>query len=267
MQRQLTRRSTRESRRSTYQNLDLMDRIRKAELTFLIESGGEIDAIRVFEPAELAAIFACIESNFVGFTFTRPREQVRIKLPLYFIPTRDDVNHFPNRLAATSFTSRSSDTRSSTHASISPSTFSYSVQRYEYEPRAPKSLPYAEDVPPGYVAVERIRLGWLIAGSSVFAGSYLYLLAMFSVVSTSSEKDGIMFLPGVGPIIFAAQESSDGSAFVVATLALDGVLQFISGAVALWAALDPKKLLLREDLAVLPFVGANGGGLGVTARF
>jgi len=138
----------------------------------------------------------------------------------------------------------------------------------EYDPSAPKWLPYDEDVPPGYVASSRIRLGWLITGASTLAGSYAYTLAVYALVSTSTPKDdGILFLPGVGPLIFAAREGRHGSPFVVATLVIDGLLQMTAVAVAIWAATDSRKLLIRADLAVAPLLMEGGGGVGVTTRF
>ena len=133
---------------------------------------------------------------------------------------------------------------------------------YEYDPRDPRYLPYDDEVPSGYVKGTRIRVGWLIAGVAVFVGLYAYTAFLFAV---SDEGDELAFIPGVGPIIFAGRGT--GSTFGDSILVVDGLIQMAAVAVAIWAVTDPRKLLIREDLAVTPFFSADGGGLGLTARF
>ena len=136
-------------------------------------------------------------------------------------------------------------------------------QYYEYDPRDPRYLPYDEDIPPGYVPGSRIRVGWLIAGAAVFVGLYAYTSFLFAI---TEENDEVVFIPGIGPIIFAAKGGS-GETAGDTVLVIDGLLQMTAVAVAIWAVTDPRKLLIREDLAVTPFFLDEGGGVGVTGRF
>jgi hypothetical protein len=148
----------------------------------------------------------------------------------------------------------------------------YQEEAYEEEedygpdPRDPRYLPYEEEmeIPPGYELTQRIRTGWLITGISVFAGLYLYTAVIVTTDGTSGDSDAL--IPGIGPII-AAATSGGGFNTIDGVLIADGLVQLTAIAVAIWAIVDQRQLLVREDLAITPLLMPDGGGVALGMTF
>jgi hypothetical protein len=133
----------------------------------------------------------------------------------------------------------------------------------------PETLPYPADdngtIPSGYKPVEKIRKGFVIAGSIVFGVFYLgpvYLAALSSI--SDNVPYGALFVPVIGPFIVAGTADSSSAYLYV----FDGLIQAGGGAMLLAGLFAKKKVLVRDDLAqgIRPefFVGPRSIGMKVT---
>ncbi len=149
-------------------------------------------------------------------------------------------------------------------------------------PRVIRNWQEGEPIPPGYHPAERVRLGLVIGGATLFGVMYFFSVLAASIC-TSAGPDGksivcggstthedALLVPAAGPFIQMAQSTpATGEVF----LALDGLAQLGGIAMLAYGIAAPKPVLVRNDLGkappprleIAPLVGV--GRIGVMGRF
>lgn len=149
-------------------------------------------------------------------------------------------------------------------------------------PRVIRGWQEGEPIPPGYHPAERVRLGLVVGGATLFGVMYLFSALAAGVCSSAQEgtttsicggsttKEDPLLLPAIGPFI---QMAEGGNAVGDVFLAIDGLAQLGGIAMLIYGLAVPKPVLVRNDLGkaspprleISPMVGA--GRAGLLARF
>jgi hypothetical protein len=163
---------------------------------------------------------------------------------------------------------------------------------YAYPPQAqpavkepPREIKYreGESTPPGYTYVERTRSGMVLAGALVLG--IPYTLGLYAAAAADFENgSGWLVVPAAGPFLMIGARDSkcddrDGDAgdalecagdvYLTMLLVLDGLAQTAGAALLLIGVTSPKRLWVRQDLAVSvgPTRVGSGYGLGAVGSF
>ncbi len=147
-----------------------------------------------------------------------------------------------------------------------------------------------DPIPPGYHPATRARAGLIAGGATLFGVPYL-ISVLVAAGNADSGNANAMYIPVLGPFIQMGSVKSgtqscvdgfcsysggiDPAGVAVADifLVIDGVLQGVGVAMAVFGIAVPKTVLLRNDLgalknvSVMPVVAKNMTGLGVTGQF
>jgi hypothetical protein len=121
-----------------------------------------------------------------------------------------------------------------------------------------------EPVPLGYHPVARPRDGLAVGGAFLFGVTYLGSLGV-----ATSQNHGTtaraLYAPIVGPFV---QVSSTATFPARLVLAFDGLAQAAGVAMFIVGLTVPRRLLLRNDVVLLPMTfGAGSAGVGWTGTF
>jgi hypothetical protein len=162
---------------------------------------------------------------------------------------------------------------------------------YAYPPPAPppqepaRELRYkeGEPTPPGYRYEERMRSGMVIAGA--LALGIPYTLGLYGAAAANFDNgSGWLAVPAAGPFLMigardgSCDEHTEGSrqalecagdVYLTMLLVLDGLVQTAGAALLLIGVTSPKKLWVRQDIAlsVSPTRVGSGYGLGMHGHF
>ncbi len=157
-------------------------------------------------------------------------------------------------------------------------------------PRVIRDWHEGDPIPPGYHPATRTRSGLLAGGISMFSVPYL-ISVLVAAGNADTGNANALYIPVIGPFIqmgnvktgsktcdsfgYCYYSGTDPAGVAVADvfLVLDGVLQGLGVAMAVYALAVPKTVLVRNDLGALknvtvtPMVGRTMTGLGVTGQF
>jgi len=143
-------------------------------------------------------------------------------------------------------------------------------------PRVIEDYDDGDPVPPGYHPDTRIRKGLVIGGVVPFGVFYLFSAMTAAIAHDAGEDDDALYIPAIGPFVQLAKSQSQTAKFFCG---LDGVVQSLGLAMAIYGLAAPKTVLVRNDLAKeqprrqkldlhpMPFVARTGAGVGVIGSF
>ncbi len=164
----------------------------------------------------------------------------------------------------------------------------YGLPPYGLPPHArpPETLPHdgKSPVPDGYRADTQLRKGLLIAGTVTFGSLYLIGGLTASIIDTDpprtctggtggqydceeSHAHRWLYAPIIGPFVTAATNPESRSDSWTWMLVMDGLVQTASVAAIIAAVAAPKKVLVRNDIAITPLATEDGGGIALSGRF
>lgn len=135
-------------------------------------------------------------------------------------------------------------------------------------PPGPPRMKYSEGdpVPPGYRVETRTRTGLVVGGSIMFG--LLYGLTALGASEAESSDAKWLYLPVVGPFVYASTLDGDFSGVARFFLYVDGLIQ-AGGAAMFIVGVVGKTELVRNDIAkvsVAPLLG-RATGLSLIAEF
>jgi hypothetical protein len=148
----------------------------------------------------------------------------------------------------------------------------------------PRQLPYREGdpTPQGYRYVERTRTGMVVAGALVLG--IPYTLGLYAAAAANFENGSAwLAVPGLGPFLMIAARDDEcaeredvgdrfecaGEVLLTIVLVLDGLAQTAGGTLLVIGSTSPKRLWVRQDVAVSvgPMRVGSGYGLGAVGSF
>ena len=144
-------------------------------------------------------------------------------------------------------------------------------------PRVIDDYEEGDPIPQGYHSETRVRKGLVIGGAVPFGVFYLFSAMTAAIAHDANQNDptatsdDALFIPAVGPFVQLAKSDSYTAKFFCG---LDGVVQTLGLAMAIYGLASPKTVLVRNDLGKnkielhpAPFMGRNGGGMGLVGTF
>jgi hypothetical protein len=131
-------------------------------------------------------------------------------------------------------------------------------------------------VPYGYTRVYRKRRGPIIGGAISLGVSYTFTAWMGLVLNDIETKFGTpgkttdfswLYIPVAGPFLQLGHMNKPPADFRYCFV-MEGITQTVGAALLLYGLSSPQTILMRKDqLSVVPMIGAGTSGLTVAGRF
>jgi hypothetical protein len=141
--------------------------------------------------------------------------------------------------------------------------------QYAYPPPPSAYYPPAPMIPPLQLkshVVERPRYGLIIAGTAIFAATYMINASIAYLAS-----EGTLAIPVVGPIVYASghQEccSSDDNRMLNFWMAMDAIVQAVGLTMTIVGALTHTRVTVFDKVAIVPTATSGAGGLAALGHF
>jgi hypothetical protein len=145
---------------------------------------------------------------------------------------------------------------------------------YQPQQLGPKKITEFDEnapVPYGYTKRPRSRLGFIIGGAVTFGVSYGISVLAAAIgedlkdAGDTDEDVSSLWIPVIGPFLQLRHTETSTGKLYVAHL---GIAQALGATLLIYGVLNPKSILVRNDLlSIAPMVSNGASGLMVSGQF